>query len=105
MSELPLPEHRLPLGALDNGRYRLSKTELAAGELVLGYSDGVLDARSPDGGHFGVERLAKVVAEAPEEPEEVVAAVLAALQSFTQGSEPYDDVTLVALCRAPEVGR
>ena len=45
--ELPLPEHRLPLGALNNGAYRLSRAEMAAGELVLGYSDGVIDAHSP----------------------------------------------------------
>ncbi|MFQ5351124.1 MAG: PP2C family protein-serine/threonine phosphatase, partial [Thermoanaerobaculia bacterium] len=103
--ELPLPEHRLPLGALDNGAYRLSHTELAAGELVLGYSDGVLDARSPAGEHFGVERLARVVAEAPEDPPAVVTCVVQALHEFTEGTEPYDDVTLVALCRELEVGR
>jgi serine phosphatase RsbU (regulator of sigma subunit) len=103
--ELPLPEHRLPLGAMDNGSYRLSRTEMAAGELVLGYSDGVLDARSPAGEPFGVERLAGVVAGAPQHPRSVITAVVEALNDFTEGSEPYDDVTLVALCRDPEDGR
>ena len=100
--ELPLPEHRLPLGALDNGAYRLSRAELAVGEMVLGYSDGVIDARSPAGESFGVDRLARVVAAADEDPEEVVTDVLEALSDFTEGSEPYDDVTLVALFRDPE---
>jgi serine phosphatase RsbU (regulator of sigma subunit) len=103
--ELPLPEHRLPLGALDNGAYRLSRAELAVGELVLGYSDGVIDAHSSDGEDFGVERLARVVAAAPKDPGSVVAYVVAALKEFTEGTEPYDDVTLVALCRDPEEAR
>jgi sigma-B regulation protein RsbU (phosphoserine phosphatase) len=102
VSELPLPEHRLPLGALENGAYRLSRAELAAGELVLGYSDGVVDARAPGGEHFGVDRLSRVVAEAPPEPDAVVARVVQALHQFTEGAEPYDDVTLVALRRDPE---
>ena len=103
--ELPLPEHRLPLGALDNGSYRLSRAELAAGELVLGYSDGVIDAHSPSGEEFGVDRLAGVVAAAPSDPAAVVTEVVAALNDFTEGTEPYDDVTLVALCRDPEEAR
>ncbi len=103
--ELPLPEHRLPLGALDNGAYRLSRAEMAAGEMVLGYSDGVIDAHSPAGEHFGVDRLARVVAAAPEDPQSVVTHVVEALNEFTEGTEPYDDVTLVAVCRDPEEAR
>ncbi len=103
--ELPLPEHRLPLGALDNGAYRLSRADLAAGELVLGYSDGVIDAHSPAGESFGVNRLARVVATADDNPGAVVTDVLEALRDFTEGSEPYDDLTLVALYRDPEDGR
>ena len=99
VDELPLPEHRLPLGALTTGGYRLSRVPMAAGDLVLGYSDGVVDARSPDGETFGAERLATVLAKAPETPHEVLARVLGALQDFTRGTEPYDDVTLVAIRR------
>ena len=32
----------------------------------------------------------------------MVTHVIDALNEFTQGTEPYDDVTLVALCRDPE---
>ncbi len=102
VDELPLPAHRLPLGALDNGSYRLSQAQIDPGELVLGYSDGVLDARSPAGEPFGVERLIAVVARAPAEPWSVIATVVQALNEFTEGAEPYDDVTLVAVCRDRE---
>jgi sigma-B regulation protein RsbU (phosphoserine phosphatase) len=97
VSELPLPENRMPLGALNNGKYRVSYAPMAAGETLLGYSDGVVDARSPEGESFGVERLARVVADASGDPQVLIERVVESLEDFTRGTEPYDDVTLVAI--------
>jgi serine phosphatase RsbU (regulator of sigma subunit) len=102
--ELPLPPHRLPLGALLNGAgYTLLDTSLANGELVLGYSDGVVDAVSPEGEPFGSDRLVDVLRAAPGDPHDVIEHVLEALALYTGGLDPYDDVTLVAVSRQPEV--
>jgi len=95
--ELPLPDNRLPLGALLNGSYRVSQAPVMPGEIVLGYSDGVVDARSSSGETFGSERLRDIVARAPGDPGALVDQVLRNLEEFTRGSEPYDDVTLVAV--------
>ena len=95
--ELELPENRLPLGALDNGSYRLCHVPMSHGDLVLGYSDGVVDALSPEGESFGSDRLAEIVRRGPSEPQAAVEAVVSSLEEFTRGTEPYDDVTLVAI--------
>jgi serine phosphatase RsbU (regulator of sigma subunit) len=95
--ELELPPNRIPLGALDNGSYCVSRAPMESGDLVLGYSDGVVDAQSLSGESFGVDRLARVVAGAACSPEGLVERVLESLDEFTQGTEPYDDVTLVAV--------
>ncbi len=97
--ELPLPEHRLPLGALLNGGYQLSHAPVGPGEVVLGYSDGVIEALSPAGEQFGDRRLAEVLAEGPCDPQAVVGRVLDAVRRFADGAEPYDDITLVAIAR------
>lgn len=103
--ELPLATHRLPLGAMAVGGYSQLEVELEHGDLVLGYSDGVTDARAPSGEFFGEERLLRVVAEAAgpagEEltAEALVATVLQAVETFVAGAPLYDDVTLVALGR------
>lgn len=99
---LPLAAHRLPVGALAGGGYRALETPLAPGELIVLYSDGVDEARSPAGEPFGEERLAQVIATAPADPDAVVGAVLTALEEFTRGREPYDDLTLLAVQRLPE---
>src|SRR6185295_3387274 len=91
--------HRVPLGALAEGDYTLAEVVVDPGELVLGYSDGVLDARAPAGDFFGAERLAEALAAAPAEPEAAVDSILARLAAFTRGEDPYDDVTLLAVGR------
>jgi sigma-B regulation protein RsbU (phosphoserine phosphatase) len=100
--ELPLPESRLPLGALSTTTYQLCHSPLRSGDLVLGYSDGVVEAVSPAGENFGIDRLARVVSTAEPEPQRVIRDVLDALTRFTEGSDPYDDVTLVAVARDRE---
>ncbi len=102
VEELPLPEHRLPLGAFRSGRYRLLETVLEPGEIVLAYSDGVVESQEPGGGMFGWERLAEVLGTAPAEPEAVVRHVMEAVERFAGGAPAYDDVTVAALCRVEE---
>lgn len=102
VTELELPEHRLPLGALTTSRYQKMEVPVLPGELILGYSDGVVEARSPRGEFFGVRRLTEVLEQAPNEPREVVRRVLEAVDRFTHGQEPYDDLTLIVLRRQRE---
>jgi len=97
VEELPMPLHRLPLGALRGGVWDLVGAELGVGEVLLLYSDGVTEARNEAGEVFGDERLIDVLAAAPADPEAAVAAVLGAIAAFVDGADPYDDVTVMAL--------
>ncbi|MCP3957049.1 MAG: SpoIIE family protein phosphatase [bacterium] len=105
VEELPLPEHRIPIGALPAGEYHELEEALEPGDVVLGYSDGVTDARSPDGEFFGYDRLRQVLTAAPADASAVVADVLDAVRDFTRGGIQYDDVTLVAVGRRLEASR
>ena len=99
--ELDLPRHRIPVGALPQGEYDELVLRVAPGEVVLGYSDGVTDALSPEGDVFGFDRLHEVVGSiAPgSAARDVIDHVLCALDDFTRGAAQYDDVTLVVLSR------
>jgi len=99
---LPLPEHRLPLGAFRSGRYRILEVALGPGEAVLACSDGVLESQGTDGEMFGIERLAQVLAAAPPEPDALVRTVMEAVDRFAGGAPAYDDVTVVAVARVEE---
>jgi len=104
VEELPFPEHRLPLGALDRGGFSALTTHLDPGDLVLGYSDGVVEAQSPEGELFGQERLEEILRHGPATPQPLVDEILGALERFTRGEAPYDDVTLLAVGREASRG-
>ena len=65
--------------------------------MLLLYSDGVTEARNGDGAVFGDERLAQVLEREHADAEAMMVAVLGAVESFVNGAEPYDDVTVVAV--------
>ncbi len=91
-----MPEHRLPLGALRTGGHRILEVVLEPGDLMLAYSDGAVEAQSPEGEFFGEERLAQSLQDAPADPQEAINYLLEEIEAFTCGHTPYDDVTLVA---------
>jgi serine phosphatase RsbU (regulator of sigma subunit) len=98
---LEMPDHRLPLGALRVGGHRILECALDSGDLVVAYSDGVVEAQSPDGEFFGEGRLADALVESPADPQEAVNYLLEEIEAFTCGHTPYDDVTLLAASWSP----
>ena len=99
---LKMPDHRVPLGALRVGGYRIMEGELAVGDLIVAYSDGVVEAQSPTGDFFGEDRLARALAESPADPQEAINFLLEEIEAFTCGHTPYDDVTLLAASWSPD---
>ncbi|MEO6595486.1 MAG: SpoIIE family protein phosphatase [Planctomycetota bacterium] len=68
-----------------------------SGSRLLLYSDGLSEARDPDGAFFGIERLRQVLAESAVE--NVLERVLAAVDSFARGRPADDDHALLLLAR------
>jgi len=75
---------------------------LELGDVMLLYSDGLTDATNAMGEYFGEQRLQAVFIEhARETVENLIRAVLDAIDVFTGGEAQYDDITLVAVRRQP----
>jgi serine phosphatase RsbU (regulator of sigma subunit) len=73
---------------------------LQAGEAVLFYSDGIVEAHSPKGEMFGFPRLKGLVAKYGEE-RSLGERLLEELYSFAgAGWEQEDDITLLTLRRS-----
>jgi phosphoserine phosphatase RsbU/P len=87
------------LGAFEEWECTLGRTQLAPGDLLVAYSDGVTEAqRGPE--QFGEERLLEALrscADAP--PEAIVAAILDRVQEFGAGDQSDDLTLLVARVR------
>jgi phosphoserine phosphatase RsbU/P len=98
VEEVGEPAAGLPLGVLDRP-YEEVTVPLAPGDLVLLYTDGVTEARSPTGELYGMSRLRAAAQTAPPQAESLGTAVLADVQRFAAGRPPGDDVTLVCFGR------
>jgi sigma-B regulation protein RsbU (phosphoserine phosphatase) len=91
-----------PLGVEADADYRPARFDLDPGDVVVFYSDGLVDAIDAAGGALGRERLARAVAQSGGGPDQVGESILAALGRHTHGRSPLDDVTIVCLGRLPE---
>lgn len=77
---------------------RLDRLQLAEGDLLVFYSDGLTEAMNSEQEQFGEERLMCVVEEADGmDATEVREAILARVKSFLNGIPAQDDMTLVVL--------
>jgi phosphoserine phosphatase RsbU/P len=96
----------LILGIDENAVYTQRTVQLAPGDCVLLYTDGVTDAAldsAPDD-FFGRERLYDLVAAHHHDPvAELVAALDQALRRYIGPAGPFDDVTVVAVKRLREM--
>jgi len=88
------------LGAFQDVELEEGTVEVRPGDLLVFYTDGVTEARSPGGALFGEERLrAAVRANADAGAQQVQEAIVAAVEAFTGDTPQSDDLTLFVVKR------
>lgn len=85
----------LPLGIDFEEAFPVNTKQLAPGDTVVFYTDGVTETRDRHDDLFGTSRLDTAIARSDDTAEETVAAVLAAINGFRGEVEIADDVTLL----------
>jgi serine phosphatase RsbU (regulator of sigma subunit)/CHASE1-domain containing sensor protein/anti-sigma regulatory factor (Ser/Thr protein kinase) len=92
----------MPLGLMPGMPYEEKEADLASGDDLLFYSDGLVEAHDPEGEMFGFPRLRELImVQSAGSGEELVDFLLAELTRFTgEDSEQEDDITLVTLQRS-----
>ncbi len=90
----------LPLGIKADADYREGRTNLAPGDVLVIYSDGVTEAVSPSGEEFGPTRLYEVVSRNVDSSAAGIRdRIESAVTKFSQGTQAADDITLVIVKR------
>ena len=95
----------LPLGIMEDSVYEQTEVQLNEGDVVVLYSDGVTDARSPNDELYDSQtnhRLLKRVAQTSGGPVAVGRAILQDIREFSADHSQADDITLVCLGPMPE---
>jgi hypothetical protein len=84
------------LGILPEARYEQARGDLRPGDVLVLYSDGLIEATSPAGEEYGEGRLRDLlVTMGPRRHDEIRDAILASASAFVGAAPLRDDLTLV----------
>lgn len=94
----------LILGSFPDARYELGLVDLAPGDMLLFYTDGLNEAQSPAGDEFGLEGIERALLALRDlDPAPLLLALLEELRRHTglgEGALRFqDDLTMMAVCR------
>lgn len=90
------------LGLLPFARYRQGEVSVKPGDLLVMYSDGILEAQGANEEEFGEERVLKAIRENWDtSPNAICAAILADVRRFLGDQAPHDDQTLLVVRLEP----
>jgi serine phosphatase RsbU (regulator of sigma subunit) len=84
------------MGLFEDWHCEIAEVQLAPGDMLVLYTDGITEATNADGEEFGESRLLATLGSnfyLPVGP--LLQAIVEAVQQFSRGSEQQDDITLV----------
>ncbi len=90
----------LPLGVMEDSRYEERSLVLEPGDFILFYTDGITEAVNEADQEFGLERLQAVIYKLRAcSTDEILSGLESALSEYADGSQAFDDITLMAVRR------
>jgi phosphoserine phosphatase RsbU/P len=92
-----LPATGPPVGLFVDSLFSVTELQLQAGDTLIVYTDGIIEAERPDGEMFGEERLEAMILERYDlAPAQLIEAILESASLFTGGAIQHDDQAVVA---------
>jgi sigma-B regulation protein RsbU (phosphoserine phosphatase) len=90
----------MALGFIPEATFSEQTIDLASGDVLVAFSDGVVEASNAANDFFGDERLLAAIRAARGRSAKAIGqTVLEALSAFAGDTRPYDDVSIVVLRR------
>jgi phosphoserine phosphatase RsbU/P len=87
------------VGALPTSRFEVETTVIQPGETLVGYTDGVTEALSPQQALFGRDRFTRLACRGEGSASQQIDDLRVELFAHIQNAPQYDDITLMAVHR------
>lgn len=97
------PSESTPLGVWDEETYAAHFLQLAAGDTLLLYTDGVTEAKNPAEAEFGEEATLHCVTQSAhkggkQNPKTLIEALLTSVRQHAATAPQSDDITMLCIC-------
>lgn len=87
-----------PLGILEDSKYQETQLQLAAGDKMVFYTDGIVEAMNKQEEIFGFERLLEVVQGARSlSADSLLKKIIESVNQFAGDAEQHDDLTVIVV--------
>ena len=94
--ELVVYRHSMPIATMSGIRFKQHEFQLNPGDSFFVYTDGVAEATNGENELFGTERMLDALNREPDaQPEQILANVMHDINSFVDGAEQFDDITML----------
>ncbi len=95
---ITLDAEGLIFGIKDNISFEQKAIDLESGDILLLYTDGIVEAENKEKAYFGIERLGKLLEECDDlSPQELIDRIMIQGRIFTGKRHFIDDITLVVM--------
>ena len=82
-------------------QFNVRQSRLESGDILVGYTDGVVEANASDGEFFTMERLVAALDAPASSAKELLDRIAVGVQEHIGEADQFDDVTLLAIRRIP----
>ena len=90
-------ESHLPIGVVEDTAYRTQETQIAPGDMVLLYTDGLTEAMNAEHELFGMQRIFQTIRGNEASPQQLLDGMSQAVAEYVAGAEQSDDLTMLAI--------
>ncbi|MBE6026846.1 MAG: serine/threonine-protein phosphatase, partial [Clostridiales bacterium] len=91
-------KHGLVVGGMSGINYKEYEIDLAPGDKIFLYTDGVPEATNAGKELFGTKRMVDALNKDPDaSPKDILRNVRAAVDEFVKDEEQFDDITMLCL--------
>ncbi|WRH67811.1 MAG: SpoIIE family protein phosphatase [Planktothrix sp. GU0601_MAG3] len=85
------------VGIIPMSKFMIKQVQLEPGDILIGYTDGVLDARNPEKKLFGKERLQALLHQPVNSAAELMEFIKIDLFNHISTAPQFDDITMLAI--------
>ncbi|MEB3220198.1 MAG: GAF domain-containing SpoIIE family protein phosphatase [Nostocales cyanobacterium 94392] len=85
------------VGMMSGMKFKMGQIQLEAGDILIGYTDGVTEGKNPDGQLFTDKRLQTLLEQPSSSASQLLKRVKANLFNFMDDAPQFDDITMLSV--------